>query len=256
MLRLGRPDEILRSGRSKLGKRHRRQILGRHGADEALIARAHVVQIRRLDQQVRFRQGKAARGLLEIDAATDAGLHFLLDLFEHRAVPDVVLLGQGNQLAIAKDVEIGARGIEGGGFRSVEEIEIAHLPSVIEPLDLVPRREAVIEQLRQGQARRSTVEVPLNQRVVAVLAARAGAEIHARQVATRGDLLLVGGRLIGVPFLHDFRIALDRLLRRRLERILLRTYTSRTQENHAEPGCQYRSSCAEKKHLNLPIPCH
>ena len=223
-LRCGRGgDRRVGAGRHRGGERLRqRHLRRRHVADEALVARRHVVQVGALHAQVRFGQRDARGGLLEVDAAADAGLDARLDLPEQIAVLHVVVLGELHQLAVAQHVVPGARDLERGLLARIDELEIARQLLVAEAADLALRGQAVPQQLRRAH-RGAVIGEAVGRRHaridLVVDVAEARLQIDARQegAACRVDRVRRGAE--GVEARRHVGIGEQRLLRRAAERV-------------------------------------
>ena len=101
--------------------------------------------------QVDVGQRQAAGRLVDIDPLADARRRAALQLLMRDMVLEIIVLGQADLLAVAGDVEIGARGFERGVLGRIEQFEIAHQLGLAQALDLAGRGETVEEHLPQRQ---------------------------------------------------------------------------------------------------------
>lgn len=187
--------------------------------DDALVTRGDVMQVGRLGGQVDFGQRQTAGCLLEIDAAAATGLGAAQQLFERRAVLNVVVFGKIDEEAVAQHVKVGAACFEGDVVDRLEEFVVAHQLGLVQSFDFVARGKAVEQHLVEADQLAGAIVVTLvvgfraaEHRLLDIFAPGPGHHIDARQVAAEGDADLLDRSLEVVVLGIHFGAVHDRLL--------------------------------------------
>ncbi|OGT12995.1 MAG: hypothetical protein A3F73_13275 [Gallionellales bacterium RIFCSPLOWO2_12_FULL_59_22] len=118
-------------------------------ADNALEAGTRIMHVGVIRHHVGLAQRQSAGRLFQVDAASNASLHFLLNLLKHRAMGDVIILGERKEPAMPQHVVISACRLERGIFRSVQQLVVAGQLRVGQAADFVTHGRSVIQHLRQ-----------------------------------------------------------------------------------------------------------
>ena len=191
--------------------------------DQTLEPRTDIMEIGRLGDEVGLGEGQTRSGLLQIDAASDAGLHTLPHVLEYFLVVGVIVTRKRYQLAVTNHVQIGLGGLKGGVFGSSEQLVVSDPAGILEPFDLARCRHAIEQQLPEGDvAPPDVVGIPAGGRDGMFLDQRFGTDmavnIQAGQQPPASDAHLFRGRSENVITLKDFGIPYHGLLDSSLQR--------------------------------------
>ena len=184
-----------------------RELVGQRGqrgwrlfANDAEIACAHIMEVSQFGQQIGLGQSETATGLFDVNATTHPCFGTLFHQATSLLVFNIVLLGGLDQFAVARHIGIGLHGLQRGRLGSFGQLVVTRQLGIAKPFDLIGREQAVKQHLVQRELRPiEAVSAKGPRRSIPVFPARAGAQIHLREIATTRHIAFVGCRQEAMP---------------------------------------------------------